>query len=82
MEPEIALYLRKIVWSLSAIMVWMLVNIFFGIQKGYMLFEEGHTFGSVIFYLWLSGSFYALFKLYKRHWRQKQEETTYPSTKP
>jgi hypothetical protein len=47
-----------------------------------MLFEEGHIFGSVIFYLWLLGSFFTLFKLYKRHWRQKQEETTSPSTKP
>jgi hypothetical protein len=56
----------------------MLVNIFFGIQKGYMLFEEGHIFGSVIFYLWLSGSFFTLFKLYKRHWKQKQDETNSP----
>jgi hypothetical protein len=71
MEPEVSEFLKKIVWSLSAIMVWMLINILFGIKWGYALFETGHTLGSVIFYTWIMISSYFLFRLYQKFWGQK-----------
>jgi len=71
MEPEVSEFLKKIVWSLSAIMVWMLINILFGIKWGYALFEKGHTLGSVIFYIWIMISSYFLFRLYQKFWGQK-----------
>jgi hypothetical protein len=72
MEPEVREFLQKIVWSLSAIMVWMLINILVGIKWGYALFEKGHTLGSVIFYIWIMISSYFLFRLYQKFWGQKK----------
>jgi hypothetical protein len=71
MEPEVRAFLQKIVWSLSAIMVWMLINILVGIKWGYALFETGHTLGSVIFYTWIMISSYFLFRLYQKFWGNK-----------
>lgn len=71
MEPEVREFLQKIVWSISAIMVWMLVNILFGIKWGYAFFEKGHTLGAVIFYLWILVSLILLFRLYQKFWGQK-----------
>ena len=71
MEPEVREFLQKIVWSLSAIMVWMLINILVGIKWGYALFEKGHTLGSVIFYIWIMISSYFLFRLYQKFWGHK-----------
>jgi hypothetical protein len=71
MEPEVVAFLQKIVWSLSAIMVWMLINILFGIKWGYAFFEKGHTLGSIIFYIWIIISLFLLYKLYQKFWGQK-----------
>lgn len=71
MEPEVREFLQKIVWSISAIMVWMLVNILFGIKWGYAFFEKGHTLGAVIFYIWILVSLILLFRLYQKFWGQK-----------
>ena len=64
MEPDVALFLKKIVWSLSAALVWMLVNTLFGIRLRYFLFEEGHSLGSILFYGWLMISILLLLRLY------------------
>ena len=71
MEPDVALFIKKIVWSLSAALVWMLVNTIFGIRLRYMLFEEGHSVGSFIFYAWLVASFFLMLKLYRRWWKDR-----------
>ena len=71
MEPDVALFLKKIVWSLSAALVWMLVNTLFGIRLRYMLFEEGHSLGSFIFYGWLVASFFLMMKLYRNWWKNR-----------
>ena len=71
MEPDVALFLKKIVWSLSAALVWMLVNTLFGIRLRYMLFAEGHSLGSFIFYGWLVASFFLMMKLYRKWWKNR-----------
>jgi|LauGreDrversion4_2_1035121.scaffolds.fasta_scaffold21599_5 hypothetical protein len=72
MEPDIAFFLKKIVWSLSAALVWMLVNTLFGIRFRYFLFEEGHTIGSSIFYGWLVVSVFLMLRLYRKWWRHRE----------
>jgi hypothetical protein len=52
-------------------MVWMMINILFGIKWGYALFEKGHTPGSIIFYAWILISLFFLYKLYHKFWGQK-----------
>ncbi len=71
MEPDVALFLKKIVWSLSTALVWMLVNTLFGIRFRYLLFEEGHSFGSAIFYGWLVVSVFLMLKLYRKWWKDQ-----------
>jgi Zn-dependent protease with chaperone function len=71
MEPEVRDFLQKIVWSLSAIMIWMLINILFGIKWEYAFFEKGHILGAVIFYVWIIISSFFLFRLYQKFWSQK-----------
>jgi hypothetical protein len=65
-ELDVSEFLKKIVWSISAIMVWMMINILFGIKWGYALFEKGHTPGSIIFYGWIIISLFFLYKLYQK----------------
>jgi hypothetical protein len=73
MEPDVALFLKKIVWSLSAALVWMLVNTLFGIRFRYLLFEEGHSLGSAIFYGWLVVSVFLMLKLYRKWWKDQDQ---------
>jgi hypothetical protein len=68
MEPEIVLFLKRIVWTLSTLLLWMMVNILFGIKWGYAFFETGQTLGSVLYYIWLAGSVWFLFRLYRKYW--------------
>jgi len=68
MEPEIVFFLKKIVWTLSALLIWMMINILFGIKWGYGLFEEGHRLGSLLFYAWLCISIWFLYRLYRNYW--------------
>jgi hypothetical protein len=69
MEPEVSRYLRRIATSISAILIWMLVIILFGLKFGYLFFEEGHTLGSSIFYIWLLASGFFLVRWLVRYWR-------------
>ena len=70
-ELDVSEFLKKIVWSLSAILVWMMINILFGIKWGYAFFEKGHIPGSIIFYSWIMISLYSLYKLYQKFWGKK-----------
>ncbi len=70
-ELDVSEFLKKIVWSLSAILVWMMINILFGIKWGYAFFEKGHTPGSIIFYSWIIISLFFLYKLYQKFWGKK-----------
>jgi hypothetical protein len=74
-ELDVSEFLKKIVWSISAIMVWMMINILFGIKWGYALFEKGHTLGSIIFYSWIIISLFFLYKLYQKFWGKKIDQT-------
>lgn len=69
MEPEVSLYLKRIAWSISAILLWMLVIILFGLKWEYLFFNEGHIIGSLIFYLWLVVSGFLLGRWLIRFWK-------------
>jgi ABC-type long-subunit fatty acid transport system fused permease/ATPase subunit len=74
-ELDVSEFLKKIVWSLSAILVWMMINILFGINWGYALFEKGHIPGSILFYSWIIISLFFLYKLYQKFWGKKNGQT-------
>jgi hypothetical protein len=69
MEPEVRAFLQRIVWSLSATLVWLLINTIAGLRFQLAVFDQTHQLGTIIFYFWFLGSFVLLFKIFKNLWR-------------
>lgn len=74
MEPEITLFLKKILWTLSTLLLWMMVNILFGLKWEYAIPAAERALGSAIFYGWMLISLFFLFKLYKKYWGNSPQE--------
>lgn len=70
MEPEVKQFLRRIVWTISAALIWMMVNVLTGLKWGYAFFENGHILGSIFFYLWFAASLSFLLWLYHKWWKE------------
>lgn len=69
MEPEVRDFLQKIVWSLTAAMIWLLVNTLFGLKFGFAIVDESHRVGNILFYCWFFASFFILYRLFKHLWK-------------
>jgi len=70
MEPEVKKFLQKIVWTLSAALLWMLINTLVGIKWGYAFFEGHYRVGSYVFYAWFVLSLVGLLWIYHRLWKE------------
>jgi hypothetical protein len=70
MEPEVKEFLQRIVWSLSATLVWLLINTIAGLRFQLAVFDQSHQLGTIIFYCWFFASFFLLFKIFKRLWNK------------
>lgn len=73
MEPDVKAFLLVIVQSISMAMLWLLLNMTFGIYFNYAFFDNGFSLGNVIYYIFLVGSFIFLFIYLKRKWRGFKE---------
>lgn len=71
MEPEVKRFLKRIVWSLAAGLLWLLINLSIGIYAGLMVPEKKVGLGNIIFYVWAVASLALLLYLYYRIWREK-----------
>jgi hypothetical protein len=69
MEPEVREFLQRIVWSLSATLVWLLINAVAGLRFQLAILENEHQIGTIIFYCWFLGSFFILYRLFKKLWK-------------
>lgn len=69
-EPEVKKYLKKVLYSLTAGLLWLLVNVTAGIYYGYAFHEGKQTYSNVLFYLWLAGSLGLLLWYYYRTWKK------------
>jgi uncharacterized membrane protein (DUF373 family) len=68
MEENTKNFLILIMQTASSIILWFLINIFFGIYLKYGLFESTPTLINIIYYLvFLTGSFF-LFRYFKKRW--------------
>ncbi|MFM8587207.1 MAG: hypothetical protein ACKOBX_02540 [Bacteroidota bacterium] len=70
MEPEIRKFLQRIVWTLSASMLWLLINTLVGLKFEWAIPDKSRLMGNIIFYCWLVLSFVMLMKLFKKLWSQ------------
>lgn len=50
MEPEVRMFLKAIVQSMSIVLLWMMVNTLFGIKMGLMFFDNGFTLWNGVYY--------------------------------
>jgi ABC-type glycerol-3-phosphate transport system permease component len=69
MEDETREFLVRILNTIAIVLVWMMVNVFIGIYKGYAFFEENPGWTNYVYYVFLAISFIALVIHLKRKWK-------------
>jgi hypothetical protein len=68
-EPDIKDFLKKILATISMVLLWMLINSSVGIGMNYAFFEDKPRTGNYIFYCWFIISFVLVFIYIKRKWK-------------
>lgn len=69
MEEETKEFLIRIMQTVSIVLLWMVVNVFIGIYKGYAFFEDKPEWPNYVYYAFLVVSFVFLFILVRRKWK-------------
>jgi len=69
MEPDILHFLVNILKTLSYLLLWGLVNILVGLRFRMAVLFDGHTTGTILFYLWLVASAVLLYRHIKGMWK-------------
>jgi hypothetical protein len=71
MEEETLHFLRKIAESIGALILWMLLQITFGIYKNYGFFEGTPSWQNIVYYVFFIGSGIALYIYLIKKWKKK-----------
>ncbi len=71
MEDDAAQFLKRVVWSLSSGLLWLIINLGIGIYAGWMVPENGITLGNIIFYIWMGLSLGLLIYINYQIWKKK-----------
>lgn len=69
MEDDARSFLVLIMQMVSSIILWLLINIFFGIYLKYGMFENAPTITNIIYYLLFIAGSYFLFRYFKKRWK-------------
>jgi len=72
MEPGIKEFFKRLALSISLFVLWMMINMTFGIKLGYAFFDSLGA-GNLIFYIWMILSFAVLIMFYIRLWKKPIE---------
>lgn len=64
-------FLRRIIWTLSLGLVWLVGTIGIGTYAGLMVPEKKLTIGNIIFYSWMLISLAGLIWVNYRIWKKK-----------
>jgi hypothetical protein len=70
MEPEVRAFLVKIVKSLSFALLWMMLNMTFGIFFELGFIHSTITLANILYYVFLLGSFAALLWYLLKIWKE------------
>jgi len=73
MEPEVKLFLKIIMQCISMLLLWMLLNTFFGIKLGLLFLDEKITWWNAVYYVCMIGSFIWVIRYIIRKWKQMPE---------
>jgi hypothetical protein len=71
MEPEVRKFLKKILASVFAGLMWMILNMILGIYFDLFFIETKISMGNIIFYIIFIGSLVALILYYYHTWKTK-----------
>ena len=70
MDPEVTKYFKKIIWSLFAGLLWLMINIAAGIYYQLAYSRQYPDIVHILFYAWLAGSLAVLILFFYRLWRK------------
>lgn len=73
MEPDVRLFLLTIVQTISMGMVWLLLNMTFGIYYGYAFFDDSPSLGNFIYGGFFLISLVLLIIYLKKKWKGWKE---------
>jgi hypothetical protein len=68
LEPELKAFLKRIVFTLSFGLVWLIINATAGIKYGFAFWDDTFTWKNGVFYVWFCISFIAIFIYLKKLW--------------
>jgi len=68
-EDETREFLVRIMNTVAIVLLWMMVNVFIGIFKGYAFFENKPDWRNYLYYAFLVTSFIFLLVYLKRKWK-------------
>ncbi|MEP6751075.1 MAG: hypothetical protein ABJB86_25290 [Bacteroidota bacterium] len=71
MEPDVQDFLKRIVWSVTLIIVYMLIITSAGLAGGWFFFYDNPTLGNYIFYSWILLSTIGTVWLLTKWWKKK-----------
>jgi ABC-type glycerol-3-phosphate transport system permease component len=74
MEPDARAFLKRVLNSLFAGIIWLALNSTFGIMYGYAFPENKITIGNIIFYVWFIASLCLLIWILIKLWKESPEE--------
>ena len=69
MEDETREFLVRILNTVAIVLLWMMVNVFIGIYKGYAFFKDNPGWTHYSYYAFLVISFIVLIIHLKRKWK-------------
>lgn len=71
MEPDVQDFLKRVVWSISLVLVYMLILSTFGIAAGWFFFYDRPTMGNYVFYTWTLCSTVGVVIVLVKWWKKK-----------
>lgn len=71
MEEDASRFLKRIVWTISSVLIWMIINLGLGIFNGWMIPEHGVAITNILFYVWLLISLVILIWFNYKIWKEK-----------
>jgi hypothetical protein len=71
MDEETKLFLKRIAESIGILILWMLLQITFGIYKNYGFFEGTPSWQNIAYYVFFIGTGIALYIHLTKKWKKK-----------
>lgn len=71
MDKELREFFLRVLYSLTAVVMWMMVNVWGGIYLGWLFFGGSMKTGNIIFYIFMLLSFAGMIWYLVKLWKGK-----------